>query len=723
MIPKKSARLAPLFLAACFLWLTPAHSAAAPVRVEAERQPLTTVSAVAKARRANPARVPRVVLDPMVPADLSKRLAPGAKMGKPLQIGVGRPVEPLKTAASMSQRMTWEGLAGGRKVGSVSITSPGAAALRAGMRIGSIPHDAMLRFYAPGGGEVFEVPAGEVRETIGRNLYFDDDTSAARMFWSPIVEGATLVIELELPAGASPDDVRITSPIVSHMVTSALTNFAMPKAAASCNIDATCYQGAWSSEMNAVARIVYTTDGASYVCSGTLVADRDNSTFIPYFLTANHCVNTQTVASTIQSYWFYRSTACNSGTRGDYRTVSGGATLLHATQSTDDSFMRLNSSPPPGAVYAGWLVGLMPAQGSGVTGIHHPTGDLQKISFGSLEGYFSCEPTVGGSFRCGGASPVASTFFGIKWQSGITESGSSGSGIFTNDGHYLLGHLYGGSGDCTTPGLDFYGRFDVAYNTALYQWLGGTPQSTSQPSNQPVQSYSDLWWNPRESGWGLSITQHNAMIFAAWYIYDDAGRPTWVVMPGGQWTSATTFIGDLYMASGPDPRGAFDPARVVRTRVGAGTLSFDAPDRALWSYQVNGISGTKQIQRQPFGIPDNAPATNYTDLWWNAAESGWGVSITQQYRTLFAVWYAYDPNGQPTWYVLPGGSWISADTYSGTLYRTSAAPGSLVAFDANSVTRRAVGSLTLKFTSAGTATMTYTIDGSSGTKALSRQPF
>jgi hypothetical protein len=194
-------------------------------------------------------------------------------------------------------------------------------------------------------------------------------------------------------------------------------------------------------------------------------------------------------------------------------------------------------------------------------------------------------------------------------------------------------------------------------------------------------------------------------------------------MPGGRWTTATTFTGELYMASGPDPRGAFDPARVVRTRVGAGTLSFDTAERALWSYQLNGINGSKQIQRQPFGVPDNTPVGNYTDLWWNAAESGWGLSISQQYRTLFAVWYAYAPNGQPTWYVLPGGSWISPDTYSGTLYRTSAAPGSLSAFNAASVARSVVGSMTLKFTSSNTATMTYTVEGASGSKSISRQPF
>jgi hypothetical protein len=37
------------------------------------------------------------------------------------------------------------------------------------------------------------------------------------------------------------------------------------------------------------------------------------------------------------------------------------------------------------------------------------------------------------------------------------------------------------------------------------------------------------------------------------------------------------------------------------------------------------------------------PAANYTDLWWNPSESGWGVSIVQHASNkMFAVWFTYD---------------------------------------------------------------------------------
>jgi hypothetical protein len=180
------------------------------------------------------------------------------------------------------------------------------------------------------------------------------------------------------------------------------------------------------------------------------------------------------------------------------------------------------------------------------------------------------------------------------------------------------------------------------------------------------------------------------------------------------------------MTTGPNGlAGAFDAGQVVRTKVGVGTLTFAARDRGTLTYTVNGASGTKSITRQPFGLPNSISLGTYGDLWWNAAESGWGLSISQQYGTLFAVWYTYGADGQPAWYVMPGGGWSSNDTYSGSLYRTSAAPSAFFGgtFDPNAVTRTQVGTMSLRFTGTGTGFLSYTVDGVSGTKAISRQPF
>ena len=51
---------------------------------------------------------------------------------------------------------------------------------------------------------------------------------------------------------------------------------------------------------------------------------------------------------------------------------------------------------------------------------------------------------------------------------------------------------------------------------------------------------------------------------------------------------------------------------------------------------INGLSGSKSITRQVFG--NGAAVGNYSDLWWGgAAQSGWGLSVTQHGSAVFAV--------------------------------------------------------------------------------------
>ena len=699
--------LAAVLAAACL-----AH---AEIRTEPERQP-GSPAAEAKAYRAPPARVAATRLSPFA--------APKAQVelpGTPTQIGHARVVDALDAPVSAGRALAWEPAGDGGLRAAFSVTSPGAAATRLGLRIAAAPAGTTLRFYPPSGEAPYEVAFAQIEAQLRMG---STAGQADEVYWSPVVEGDTQVVEIELAPGESARGLDISVPSLSHLVTSAKDEFVMPKAtAATCNIDSSCHHTSWGTESAAVARMVFTSGGSSYLCTGTMLADRDTTTTIPYFLSANHCISTQSAATTLQTYWFYRSTTCDSGVRGSYSTRVGGAQLLYASASTDTSFMRLNATPPPGVGYAGWIVsGSSASIGSAVTGIHNPRGDLQKISFGSLRSYATCAAADDG-FTCRGASAPASTFYSVTWRSGITESGSSGSAVFLDSGRYLLGTLYGGSGGCGETSTDYYGRFDVAYNAALSQWLGNAPAST--PVAAPSFDYTDLWWNSAESGWGLSLTQHGTSLFGAWYVYDDRGNPVWVVMPGGSWTADDTFVGDLYATTGPDPTGAFDPSRVTTSRVGSATLRFSARDRGTLTYTAYGTGGTKNISRQAFGAVDSTPIATYADLWWTPSESGWGLAISQQYRTLFAVWYSYRADGSPVWYVMPGGSWTASDTYAGTLYRTSYGAGGFfgTGFNAQAVTPVEVGRITLRFNGTSAATMTYTVNGVTGTKALTRQVF
>ena len=74
----------------------------------------------------------------------------------------------------------------------------------------------------------------------------------------------------------------------------------------------------------------------------------------------------------------------------------------------------------------------------------------------------------------------------------------------------------------------------------------------------------------------------------------------------------------------------------------------------------------------PYVLPTLAfPLGNYTDQWWDPAEPGWGLAITQHVDgAIFAVGAVYGPDNKPIWYTLQPGSWTAYNTYSGPVYRT-----------------------------------------------------
>ncbi|WP_345779151.1 trypsin-like serine peptidase [Chiayiivirga sp.] len=195
----------------------------------------------------------------------------------------------------------------------------------------------------------------------------------------------------------------------------------------SCNVDVACPAGSgWDDQIDAVGHYTFTQGSSSYVCTGTLVGNTANNA-TPYFLTANHCVSTQTVASSIVVYWNYQSATCRtpgSGSSGTplNRSIAthsqSGTTLVSTNAASDFALLRLNANVPAGAdaFYSGW-----DASGSTPTsaaGIHHPAGHEKRIAIDNdalqVSGY-------------GGAT--GSTHWRIvDWNEGTTEGGSSGSG-------------------------------------------------------------------------------------------------------------------------------------------------------------------------------------------------------------------------------------------------------------------------------------------------------
>jgi len=64
---------------------------------------------------------------------------------------------------------------------------------------------------------------------------------------------------------------------------------------------------------------------------------------------------------------------------------------------------------------------------------------------------------------------------------------------------------------------------------------------------------------------------------------------------------------------------------------GLGTLTFDDANHGKFAFTLNGVSASKTIERQFFSNGTAQFSVDYTDLWWNQNESGWGIALTQDH--------------------------------------------------------------------------------------------
>ena len=148
--------------------------------------------------------------------------------------------------------------------------------------------------------------------------------------------------------------------------------------------------------------------------------------------------------------------------------------------------------------------------------------------------------------------------------------------------------------------------------------VSGTKPVTRQAfgSGAPIGNYSDLWWGGlAQNGWGISVTQQGSAVFAVWYTYDAQGRPTWMVMPSGSFTSPNVLTGTLYRTTGSPWLGAaYDPARLVVTAAGSLTFTFTDSSNATLRYVVDGVEGSVAVTRQSFGAAPAAAASSFAKL-------------------------------------------------------------------------------------------------------------
>jgi hypothetical protein len=318
----------------------------------------------------------------------------------------------------------------------------------------------------------------------------------------PLVEGPEATLEIDLPKGSDPSTVEVAVPGLSHLFASPSGDAGTPLdreqpkigESASCQVDVAC-RPEYLEAGKSVARMSFVRYGNAYLCTGTLLSETSQG-LTPYLLTANHCVDSQTVATTLETYWFYRNAGCGTAGALDPAAVErrGGAVLLYGNAANDATLLRLNLPAPAGAVFSGWSADT-PVIGTPVASLSNPRGDLQKVSLGRItDNGVTCTPNFfTGTWSCRTAAVSQGNATLVTFDSGVIEPGSSGSGLFKTQGssRYLVGHLTASEISCqkqSAPAL--YQRFDVSYKAGLKNWLGSGVAAANTSRNAVYRFYN-----------------------------------------------------------------------------------------------------------------------------------------------------------------------------------------------------------------------------------------
>ncbi len=390
----------------------------------------------------------RIALAAAAPGRLE---APRAR-GGPARIGLHRAL-PARFQGDLARRFEWTAVAGGGVVASLTVASPGAAAIRVAL-LAQLPPRGEIRFFRPA------EPERAFRVTAAGDFHIRPD-GAMEPLWSPVIQGDAIGIEVMLPSRAAIAGFSLRLPKVSHRHARGLGSPPPPAAQCRGQLDVQCRISRIPDGLqDAVVRIEFEQDGRSGLCSATLLNNQLED-FAPYLLTANHCVSTPAAARSIIATWFFERPSCNSTAPAERGvTTTGSAQLLATSVDQDATLLRLGHRVPIRATYSGWSSAPL-SHRTAVFGIHHPRGDYKKYSAGATTGNINAELSD--------AAPPQVTLNAIEveWVEGLTETGSSGSALF--EGDRLVGVLSGG-GEEQCGGGDVYGNF-ADFHPKVCPWL------------------------------------------------------------------------------------------------------------------------------------------------------------------------------------------------------------------------------------------------------------
>ena len=162
--------------------------------------------------------------------------------------------------------------------------------------------------------------------------------------------------------------------------------------------------------------------------------------------------------------------------------------------------------------------------------------------------------------------------------------------------------------------------------------------------------YTDIWYIPAESGWGVNVVEAQAtpfpVMFLTFFIYGPDGKPTWYVATVTQ-DATGKFNGPLFSTTGTSFALPWVPGQFLGTQVGTASFQPTGPSTANLVYTVSSgpilASVAKAIQRQTLTV---IPMGGIYSGGQSGAYSGCTMSTTNaSYRDFFDLQITHVSNG------------------------------------------------------------------------------